>query len=162
MHRRTARLLAVAIVVGALGLAGCGDDDDDESSNGSSGSEESSSAGGGYGSDGSAEDGNAKAGGGGGSSTLRISADPGGAPKFDRESLSAKAGQVTVVMKNPSSATAPHAVEIEGQGVEEESEVVEPGGTASVSATLEPGTYVFYCPVGNHQDAGMEGELTVE
>ena len=155
MHGRTARLVAVTMVVGALGLAGCGDDDDD---GGSGGSQESAADGGGYGS----RDGDATAGGGGGGTTLRISADPGGDLAFNKTSLSANAGEVTIVMKNPSSATAPHAVEIEGQGVEEESETVQPGGTGRVSATLEPGTYEFYCPVGNHADAGMEGELTVK
>jgi uncharacterized cupredoxin-like copper-binding protein len=158
MEGRTARLVAVTMVVGALGLAGCGDDDN----GGSGGSQESAADGGGYGSRDGGQDGEAKAGGGGGGTTLRISADPGGDLAFDKSSLSAKAGEVTIVMKNPSSATAPHAVEIEGQGVEEESETVQPGGTARVSATLEPGTYEFYCPVGNHADAGMEGELTVK
>jgi plastocyanin len=156
MHGRTARLVAVAMVVGALGLAGCGDDDEDDG--GSGGSDQSAGGGSGYGS----RDGEAKPGGGGGGTTLRISADPGGDLKFTKSSLSSKAGDVTIVMKNPSSATAPHAVEIEGQGVEEKSGVVEPGGTAKVTAKLEPGTYEFYCPVGNHYDAGMEGELTVE
>jgi uncharacterized cupredoxin-like copper-binding protein len=159
MQGRIARLVAVAMVVGALGLAGCGDDDDN---GGSGGSQESAADGGGYGSRDGGQDGEAKAGGGGGGTTLRVSADARGALAFDKTSLSAKAGEVTIVMKNPSSATAPHAVEIEGQGVEEESETVQPGGTARVSATLEPGTYEFYCPVGNHADAGMEGELTVK
>jgi uncharacterized cupredoxin-like copper-binding protein len=159
MHGRTARLVAVTTVVGALGLAGCGDDDD---IGGSGGSQESAADGGGYGSRDGGQDGEAKAGGGSGGTTLRISADPGGDLAFNKTSLSANAGKVTIAMKNPSSATAPHAVEIQGQGVEEESETVEPGGTARVSATLEPGTYEFYCPVGNHADAGMEGELTVK
>jgi uncharacterized cupredoxin-like copper-binding protein len=159
MHGRTARLVAVTMVVGALGLAGCGDDDD---IGGSGGSQESAADGGGYGSRDGGQDGEAKAGGGGGGTTLRISADLGGDLAFNKTSLSANAGKVTIAMKNPSSATAPHAVEIQGQGVEEESETVEPGGTARVSATLEPGTYEFYCPVGNHADAGMEGELTVK
>ena len=157
MHGRTARLVALAMVVAALGVAGCGDDDDDGGSGGSGESEASSGGGGAYG---GGQDGDA--GGGGGGTTLRISADPGGALKFDKSSLSGKAGEVTIVMKNPSSATAPHAVEIEGQGVEEESETVDPGGTARVTAKLDPGTYELYCPVGNHADAGMEGELTVE
>jgi uncharacterized cupredoxin-like copper-binding protein len=159
MQGRTARLVAVAMVVGALGVAGCGDDD---GGGGSGGSEESAADGGGYGSRDGGQDGEANAGRAAGGTALRISADPGGDLKFDKSSLSAKAGEVTIVMKNPSSATAPHAVEIEGRGVEEESETVDPGGTARVSATLEPGTYEFYCPVGNHADAGMEGELTVK
>jgi uncharacterized cupredoxin-like copper-binding protein len=146
----------MALAVAALGVAGCGDDDD-----GSNGSEASGeAAAGGYGSREATGD-EAKAGAGGGT-MLRLSVDPGGALKFDKSSLSTKAGKVTIVMKNPSSATAPHAVEIEGNGVEKESAVVDPGGTASVSATLEPGEYEFYCPVGNHADAGMEGTLTVK
>ncbi len=157
MHGRTARLVAMALAVAALGVAGCGDDD--EGSNGSEASGDAS--GGGYGArEATGDEANAR--GSGGAATLRLSADPGGALEFDKTSLSAKAGKVTIVMKNPSSATAPHAVEIEGNGVEKESAAVGPGGTASVSATLEPGEYEFYCPVGNHADAGMEGTLTVK
>jgi uncharacterized cupredoxin-like copper-binding protein len=26
----------------------------------------------------------------------------------------------------------------------------------------EPGTYRFYCPVGNHEQLGMVGEVTVQ
>jgi plastocyanin len=26
---------------------------------------------------------------------------------------------------------------------------------------LPPGKYEFYCPVGNHKEMGMEGEITV-
>jgi plastocyanin len=159
MRWRTVHLVAIAVIAAALGLAACGDDDD-EGSNAAGGSDDSGGAqSGGYGGGGGGDE---ETGGGGGGTTLRLSADPGGALKFDKSSLTTKAGKVTIVMKNPSSATAPHAVEIEGKGVEEESDVVDPGGTAKVTATLEPGTYEFYCPVGDHADAGMEGELTVK
>jgi uncharacterized cupredoxin-like copper-binding protein len=155
MRTRTTHFVAMAVIVAALGVAGCGDDDD--SSNGGGSDDSGAAESGGYGGGGGS---NQEASGGGGT-TLRISADPGGALKFDKSELTAEAGKVTIVMKNPSSATAPHAVEIEGQGVEEESEVVEPGGTARVTADLEPGEYELYCPVGNHADEGMEGTLTV-
>ena len=36
------------------------------------------------------------------------------------------------------------------------------GQTATVSATLKPGTYAFYCPVDGHRQAGMQGTLTVK
>jgi uncharacterized cupredoxin-like copper-binding protein len=62
-------------------------------------------------------------------------------------------------MDNPSDV--PHAIEVEGQGVEEEGKVVEKGGVSQVSADLKAGEYEFYCPVDNHKDAGMEGTLTV-
>jgi uncharacterized cupredoxin-like copper-binding protein len=153
--------MAAAVAVAALAFAGCGDDDGG-SSNGSNGGDNSSASGGGaYGSDDTAKEEETQAGSGGGSTTLELSADPAGDLKFDKSSLTAKAGKVTIALTNPSSATAPHAVEIEGQGVEEESDTIEPGNAADVTATLEPGEYEFYCPVGNHQDAGMEGTLTV-
>jgi uncharacterized cupredoxin-like copper-binding protein len=118
----------------AVPAAGCGgDDDDDGGSGGGSGS--------------------------GGGETLEISADPGGALKFDKSSLTARAGKVTIVMENPSDL--PHAVEIEGNGVEVAGEVVMKGGVSRASADLKAGDYEFYCPVGNHAQEGMEGTLTV-
>jgi plastocyanin len=96
---------------------------------------------------------------GGKGETLRISADPGGALRFDKSSLTAQAGKVTIVMDNPSDL--PHAVEIEGDGVEVAGETVMKGGVSRASADLKAGEYEFYCPVGNHKDAGMEGTLTV-
>jgi plastocyanin len=138
------RALSLILLLGALAIpvAGCGDDDDDGGNGGGNG-------GGGGGA----------ASGGGGGQTLKIAADPGGALKFDKSSLTAKAGKVTIVMDNPSDL--PHAVEIEGSGVEVAGETVEKGGVSKASADLEPGEYEFYCPVGNHKDAGMEGTLTV-
>jgi plastocyanin len=78
---------------------------------------------------------------------------------FEPDTLTAKAGAVTIDFDNP--ASVPHAVEVEGNGVEEVSETVTAGKT-SVTADLEPGEYEFYCPVGNHRAEGMEGTLTVE
>jgi uncharacterized cupredoxin-like copper-binding protein len=130
------RALSLILLIGALAIpvAGCGGDDDDEGGGGATGS-------------------------GGGGQTLRIAADPGGALKFDKTSLTAKAGKVTIVMDNPSSL--PHAVEIEGNGVEVEGETVEKGGVSKASGDLKPGEYEFYCPVDGHEQAGMKGTLTV-
>lgn len=54
-----------------------------------------------------------------------------------------------------------HAFEIEGGGVEEETETVGPGESTSLTVDLEAGTYEMYCPIGNHRDLGMTGEVTV-
>jgi uncharacterized cupredoxin-like copper-binding protein len=54
-----------------------------------------------------------------------------------------------------------HALEIEGQGIEEESDEIDAGGTTSLTVDLEPGEYEFYCPVDDHREMGMEGTLTV-
>jgi plastocyanin len=90
--------------------------------------------------------------------TLRLAADE-SALAFDKKTLTAKAGQVTLVMSNPSSI--PHNVAIEGSNVDELGEVVGKGGTSTVSASLRPGKYTYYCSVGGHREAGMLGTLTV-
>ena len=79
--------------------------------------------------------------------------------KFDKTSLSAKPGKVTVSMKNPSAI--PHDVSIEGKGVDQKGKEVKTGGTSTVTADLKPGAYTFYCSVDAHRQAGMQGKLTV-
>jgi plastocyanin len=95
----------------------------------------------------------------GGGAALKLAADPGGQLSFDKSSLTADAGKVTIAMKNDSDI--PHDVSIEGKGVDEEGKDVTGGGTSTVTATLEPGKYTFYCSVPGHRQAGMEGTLTV-
>lgn len=96
---------------------------------------------------------------GGGGSALQLRADPGGQLSFDKKDLVAAAGKVTITMTNPSSN--PHNVAVEGNGVDEEGDVVTGGDTSTVSPDLEPGEYTFYCSVPGHREGGMEGSLTV-
>jgi uncharacterized cupredoxin-like copper-binding protein len=150
MGKRFAGLVAL-LAATALIAAGCGGDDDNSSDNSSNSS----------GAQGNTTDNTQSSGGGGGgaSSTVKLTADPGGALKFDTTKLTAKAGKVTVVMDNPSST--PHAVEVEGNGVEQETKTLT-GGTAKMTVDLKAGKYEFYCPVDGHRQAGMEGTLTVQ
>ncbi len=90
--------------------------------------------------------------------TLQLAADPNGQLAFDKTSLDAPAGTVTIDLTNDSSV--PHNVEVEGNGVEETSDTVT-GESTSLTVDLEPGTYDFYCAVPGHREAGMEGTLTV-
>jgi plastocyanin len=92
---------------------------------------------------------------------IHLSADPGGALRFTRSSLTAKPGKVTLVMKNPSSAGMDHGISIEGNGVDSDGPTVSAGSTSTVTATLKKGKYTFYCPVPGHRQAGMVGTLTV-
>jgi plastocyanin len=71
------------------------------------------------------------------------------------------AGTVTFTVANVGSI--PHALEVEGQGIEQETAVIQPGASATLTLTLKPGTYEVYCPVGNdsHKKLGMETRLTV-
>ena len=94
------------------------------------------------------------------SGTLKVSADPSGALKFDKSSLSGKAGKVTITMSNPSSV--PHGIGVTGNGVDKDGKIVNQNGTSTVTATLKPGKYTFYCPVPGHRQAGMQGTLTVQ
>jgi plastocyanin len=69
-------------------------------------------------------------------------------------------GSVTFRLTNDG--TFPHALEIEGQGIEEATATLQPGESGEVTVDFgEEGSYVLYCPVGDHRDRGMEGELTV-
>jgi len=136
--------LAVPALAVALGVAGCGGSSNDNSgSSGSSGASTSSSS---------------STSSSGGGSSIKLAADPGGALAFDKKTLTAKAGNVTIDFTNDSST--PHAVEIEGHGVEKETKVFTKG-SATLTAKLKPGKYEFYCPVDGHRQAGMEGTLTV-
>jgi len=55
-----------------------------------------------------------------------------------------------------------HSLEIEGQGIEEETATIQPGQSAELEVNLDPGSYKLYCPVGNHEERGMVGTVTVE
>jgi plastocyanin len=94
-----------------------------------------------------------------GGSPLRLSADPGGELMFDKSSLETRAGQIRLVMDNPSSV--PHNISIKGRGVNKEGKTVGEGGRSTVRTELQPGKYDFYCSVPGHRQAGMEGTLTV-
>ncbi len=139
--------LLVLICVCLLLASGCGDDSNDDSGGGSSGG------------GGTAYGGKKDSGGASASKQLKLTADPGGALKFDKTTLESKPGKVTMVLDNPSSV--PHAIEVEGEGLEEEGNTVGKGGVSKVTVDLKAGEYEYYCPVGNHQAAGMEGTLTV-
>src|SRR2546426_7555764 len=71
-------------------------------------------------------------------------------------------GVVTFTVTNAGSI--PHALEVEGEGIEQETEVIQPGAHATLTLTLKPGTYEVYCPVGedSHKKLGMDTRLKVE
>lgn len=97
-------------------------------------------------------------GGGGGGSTVKISADPSGALKYEQTDVSATAGSITIDFTNMSSL--PHDVTIEGNGASGATDQIT-DSTTSTTVDLDPGTYTFFCSVDGHRAAGMEGTLTV-
>jgi uncharacterized cupredoxin-like copper-binding protein len=68
----------------------------------------------------------------------------------------------TYVFRAVNSGDTVHALEVEGEGIEEETEEIEPGQSAELKVKLEAGTYELYCPVDGHAEEGMEGKLTVK
>src|SRR5919204_2669863 len=55
-----------------------------------------------------------------------------------------------------------HALEVEGNDVEEETQTISPGSSAKLTVDLsKPGTYEVYCPIDNHRQMGMEATLVV-
>ena len=151
--KATLTMLLLALALGAFVAAGCGDDED---SGGSQDAAEETTAA----PETEAPETTREEGAGGGATKLEIAADEGGALKFDKDTLEAPAGEVTIVMDNPSSL--PHAVEIEGGGAEAKGETVNQGGKSEATAELKAGEYRYYCPVAGHGEAGMEGTLTVK
>jgi plastocyanin len=90
--------------------------------------------------------------------TLQLAADP-TAIAYDKKKLTSKPGEVTIDFDNPSQVS--HDVAIEEGGTEiAKSDLIAEGKT-SVAAELAPGSYVFFCSVPGHREAGMEGTLTV-
>ncbi|MEV2276942.1 cupredoxin domain-containing protein [Nocardiopsis sp. NPDC049922] len=69
-------------------------------------------------------------------------------------------GSVRIDFEN--AGRAPHDLVIEELGDRRVIPVTEPGRTASGTVTLGPGTYTFYCSVGDHRDRGMEATVTVD
>jgi plastocyanin len=143
MTRRFLLLLLTTLAL-VVAVAACGGDDDDESSDEPTAEETTT------------ED---SGGGGGDTATIMLAADPNGDLAFDQTELTAAAGEVTIEFMNDSGI--PHNVEVEGNGVEEVSDTITEGST-TLTLTLEPGEYEFYCAVPGHREGGMEGTLTVE
>ena len=130
--------VATLIVAAAFGLAACGGDDDEPDT--AAETTETTEA-------------------GGGGETLDITATD---FKFDPKDPTVQAGDVAFDLTNDGETL--HNIEVEGPSGEAElPQDIGPGEKGSVTVDLnKPGKYRFYCPVGNHEQLGMVGEVTVE
>ena len=54
-----------------------------------------------------------------------------------------------------------HDLVVEGNGVDEKTQTIEAGDTATLKVDLKPGTYDVYCSIPGHKQAGMDLKLTV-
>jgi phosphohistidine phosphatase SixA/plastocyanin len=81
--------------------------------------------------------------------------------KLELSQLTVPTGEVEITVKN--GGTMPHALEIEGQGIEKELEPINAGATSRVRLNLPPGAYELYCPMadGAHEQMGMIAHIEV-
>lgn len=72
----------------------------------------------------------------------------------------ARTGVVEFVVTNAGGTV--HALEVEEPGGEQETEAIDPGRRVRLRVNLsKAGRYEWYCPIGDHRERGMEGELVV-
>ena len=134
-------LCAVAAAGLALGLAACGEDDNEDSaSTGTTTTEEQQPA-----PTGAAAE------------TVNLTESE---YKIDPADVSTKKdGVIEFKVQNDGSTT--HALEVEGGDVEQETEDIAPGESATLRVELQKGVYELYCPIDGHKDKGMTAELSV-
>jgi plastocyanin len=150
--KKLAAFLALALA--SVALIACGGDDDD---NGTTTTATSGGATNGAATGGAAAGGGQAAAG----ETIPLEADPDGQLAYTTDTLSAKAGNITIAFDNPASIT--HDVSVEDSGGNDlgTSDLIAQDTTTLVLENVRPGSYTFYCTVPGHEDAGMKGTLTV-
>jgi hypothetical protein len=141
MNFKTLCALGAAAV---LGLAACGDDDDDETAGTGTGT-------------GTQEEQPAPPPEEPASETVTITET-----EFELRPAEVAVDKAGVVeFKVVNAGGIPHALEVENEDLEEETEEIAPGESATLSVDLPRGTYELYCPIGDHEDQGMTGVLRV-
>jgi plastocyanin len=151
---RTTLNPAIVLLAGALAIAGCGSSSNSSSSSTPAASSSSAAA------PAPTSTSTTSSAPSGGASTQTLAANPEGVLKFDKPSLTAKAGSVSITFTNNSSV--PHNVTVAStSGATIGATETFQGGSKVLALNLKPGSYVFYCSVPGHRAAGMEGKLTV-
>lgn len=140
------RSLALIAIVIPLALAACGDDDDEEPTSAAT-SETTTEE--------TTTDDAAQTGGGGEELTISETEFA-----LDPADPTVAAGEVTITATNHGATL--HNLAVEGNGVEEITDDLDPGQSGELKLDLEPGEYGMYCAIGTHSAQGMQGTLTVE
>lgn len=78
---------------------------------------------------------------------------------FALDTAQAPGGTVAFTIRN--NGTSQHDFQINGNGVDKKTALIDPGKTASLSLVLQPGTYAYSCTVPGHAQLGMKGTFTV-
>ena len=138
--------MALIVIMIPLAFAACGDDDDDDTA----AAPETTTA------EETTTDDTAGTGGGGGESITISETEF----ALDPADPTVAAGEVTITAVNDGGTV--HNLEVEGNGVEEITDDLDPGQSGELTLDLEAGEYEIYCAIDSHAAQGMEGTLTVE
>ena len=102
----------------------------------------------------------------GASMSLSVEASPSGELRYNKKELQTKAGTITITFTNNSPIE--HNVTVGRPGLPSTAAGAVlgatptfKGGSRKLTLKLAPGTYVYYCSVPGHREAGMEGKLKV-
>jgi plastocyanin len=95
------------------------------------------------------------------SGSLSLAANPEGQLKYNTSTLTANAGKVSIDFTNMSPLEHNVTIESASHAVVGATPTFK-GESKTLSVTLKPGTYKFYCSVPGHRMAGMEGTLVVK
>lgn len=80
--------------------------------------------------------------------------------KIALDTSSFTAGTYTFAIKNE--AQIPHALTVDGPGIEDRSSGTIAGGSiGTLTVTLQQGSYEIYCPIGDHKMEGMDLHVAV-
>ena len=91
---------------------------------------------------------------------VAVVADPSGAPRWDRATYEATAGDITFVVGNPSPTT--HQFTLAGNGVNYRSKTFSGNTTNNFTVKALPaGEYQIICDYAGHKQAGMVATLIV-
>ena len=145
---------ALALAGGALAVAGCG------SSSSTSSSQSSPSKAGATPTTASSPAAAAPSA-SGAVQTVDLASNPEGQLKYDKTSVTVKAGKVDIDFTNMAPLEHNLNVESSAHAIEGSTPTFK-GGTKTLSLTLKAGTYKFFCSVPGHRAAGMEGTLVVQ
>jgi plastocyanin len=158
MSKHLTLLLSAAAL--GLGVAACGGSSS-TSTGTSAGGSTSTSAAGATGTSSAASTGTSSAAAAGGSGPLAVAANPTGKLSFDKTSLTAKAGTVTIKFTNTAPVGHNFTIQQGTSGAVVGSTPTFQGGSKTLSVKLKPGTYTYFCSVPGHRMGGMQGTLTV-
>jgi plastocyanin len=153
--RSRSGLTALVLAIGLLALAGCGGSSSGTSSSATGSTETTTISGSSTSTVTSTTSSTVPSG------ALSLAANPEGQLAYDKKSLTANAGKVSIDFTNQ--APLDHNLTIESSSHQVlGSTPTFAGGSKVLTVDLKPGTYKFFCSVPGHRMAGMEGTLTVK